>query len=691
MYEFIVATAVFVLLAIVVLACLQKNNLQDKPCRLVVYPGLLLLAFFYFHNSDWFDSEGAVRLHEHDFYHYYFGAKYYPELGHNELYHCTWVAFEELRAENKVVPEISLVRSLAQPERIRYRHELAEIKAGCMGLFERDRWLAFRDDLLVYLGVTGPEGWQDILTDLGNNSPPSWNLLATLPLSVLPLTPGSMVVFNMLDLVVWLILIPWLIHRYYGEKVMVLYLLAYFANPLAMLAWNGGSYFRSPWLLTLVWGIAALHRQRFVSAGILLGLSTGFRVFPLFFAAGAMVSLVRRYHEDRMRLFRFLLAFMLTLISIFLLSLMVFGIAAWVEFFEVVSHRLNPLSSNAVSFLKMVTLYNVSVVPADPTLAQFHDWLRLTRYDYTQYSGYAWLVKSVLILSVLYIGYRSKADAAALIVGVTSVYLLLSPFTYYYSFLALVPVVAFSWPSARLWILVNFLLALVVLRLWSVPMQVELLQDSSYFSSSYHASIILLIMLVVQAIILLPVVQASGKRALAAEKESVNAHGAGGDSINPARVGSGILLGLLLLTLYVYRPQPAGHQDYRELQDFVLASAGGNPVVLRKQATGSWHGSDFLEVRMKKGDWLEIDLDVASGKPGDLMVYHTLGDIYSGFAASISGRNISIQPPSNTSIMAPSILLMRHVVIGPGDRLLLKPLGDKPVNVLAIDGIGIAE
>ncbi len=44
---------------------------------------VLVSALSYF--DDWRGQPPAAWLHEHDFFHYYFGAKYFPELGHMRL------------------------------------------------------------------------------------------------------------------------------------------------------------------------------------------------------------------------------------------------------------------------------------------------------------------------------------------------------------------------------------------------------------------------------------------------------------------------------------------------------------------------------------------------------------------------------------------------------------------------------
>src|SRR5207248_2201161 len=140
-----------------------------------------------------------------DQYHYYMGAKYFPELGYTNLYKCAVTAEDELGKEH-----IEFDRVAGQAERpgedIDFRGEMRDAdkkvrdlgaeyadEAGgenllvpvrhilehpeqCKNLFSPARWEKYKRDVEFYRVVSGKQYWTDMQTDHGFNPPPVWTI-----------------------------------------------------------------------------------------------------------------------------------------------------------------------------------------------------------------------------------------------------------------------------------------------------------------------------------------------------------------------------------------------------------------------------------------------------------------------------------------------------------------------------------
>ncbi len=108
-------------------------------------------------------------INTHDVYHYYFGAKYSPELRYMGLYDCTFQALKEIGPKKKF-KRIPSVRSMRSYKRIP-RRKMGRRAKRCKKKFSASRWAEFKSDLRIF-DRTFKAHWRTNLTDKGYNATP---------------------------------------------------------------------------------------------------------------------------------------------------------------------------------------------------------------------------------------------------------------------------------------------------------------------------------------------------------------------------------------------------------------------------------------------------------------------------------------------------------------------------------------
>jgi len=80
---------------------IAKNTRAYKINTFFLIVTALLSVFAYTNFGDFHDYGifGHHTYHYSEMYHYFIGGKYYQELGYQNLYNCTYVAFQELAQE----------------------------------------------------------------------------------------------------------------------------------------------------------------------------------------------------------------------------------------------------------------------------------------------------------------------------------------------------------------------------------------------------------------------------------------------------------------------------------------------------------------------------------------------------------------------------------------------------------------
>ena len=275
----------------------------------------------------------GTYLNEWDFYHYYVGTKYAPELGYAGLYGATLAADEEsgLRYKN---PQ-GEIRDLASA-RLRKVEEVAAEAPLYKARFSEARWREFVADIAWFKMQLPEERWSLILADHGYNGTPTWSFavgtLLTQRLSVR--VPWQRWIMLLLDPLL-LLGTALVVGRTFGLRVALLFVT--FVGTHYLFSWGHlkGALLRTDFAMASVLAVCFVKRERYKLAGVLLGWAILSRVFPAFFLVGPAVllaeKLVRRRSLDR-RLLGMLLASTATVAALVLASAAYFGgTAIWHE------------------------------------------------------------------------------------------------------------------------------------------------------------------------------------------------------------------------------------------------------------------------------------------------------------------------------------------------------------------------
>lgn len=237
-----------------------------------------LFAAISHYNFGRFHRDGAF-LHYHEFYHYYMGSKYIPELGHDGLYAATHRALVE--NDDSLAGSIPLVKNLRSYER-EGQAVSWERSASVARVFSERRWQEFREDVRFFQARIPANWWQFVLIDHGFNATPFWTMVASSLSTHLPLHDGSLYALAALDLL--LIAAMLLLVRYaFGTKTCLLLAIFVFANFFGVFDITGGAFLRQLWLAALIGFVCFFKKGRLVLAGLCLAVAALDRVFPLLF------------------------------------------------------------------------------------------------------------------------------------------------------------------------------------------------------------------------------------------------------------------------------------------------------------------------------------------------------------------------------------------------------------------------
>ena len=226
-------------------------------------------------------------VHVWDTYHYFVGAKYFPELGYTGLYEATLAAE---RAAGLLPPGARVpIRDLATNAIVTASADeaLAAWPARLGG-----RWEAFVTDVLWFRTRTTPEQFRRILLDHGYNATPAWGIAGgLLARAAGTATDGSILALALLDPL--LLLAAWrLVGRALGWRTACVALVFWGTNFPGRFWWTGGSFLRMDWLALSMAGVALLKLGRPRLAGAALATATLLRLFPgaILLALGATAA-----------------------------------------------------------------------------------------------------------------------------------------------------------------------------------------------------------------------------------------------------------------------------------------------------------------------------------------------------------------------------------------------------------------
>ncbi len=309
-------------------------------------------------------------VHEYDMRVYHPFAKYFEELQYDGVYDATVLAFAEDREGGSLERLASIqVRSLRDHRTFPVSAITSEIRST-RARFTDARWNDFKQDLHYFEDVMGPE-FMTTITDHGANATPVWVFFARLLFNHSTASEGLLFAAGLIDGALF-ILVAVALWWAYGLLPMLLAMTVFGATDVYMFGsdWAGATL-RHDWLALLGFGAAALKKERWTAAGVVLGLAAMIRAFPGAALAGvampaawavaeawrrerAMPSwkAVVKEHADAVRV---LVSAGATMVGSFLLTGFLYGFRSWANWWHKVTLLNREESVNEVS-LRALTI-----------------------------------------------------------------------------------------------------------------------------------------------------------------------------------------------------------------------------------------------------------------------------------------------------------------------------------------------
>jgi len=377
-------------------------------------------------------------FNEYEFYHYYIGAKYAPEIGYAGLYEASIIADNE----TKLLYSAPTVRQLATGRYVAVAAVLKrekEIKAP----FSRERWAEFVKDIQFFKRNLGASRWSRILRDKGYNATPVWGLTGGL-LSNAVNTDNLRGMHALALLDPGLILLALLASCWaFGHRAGLLAAAFFGINFLTMQSPTmKAAYLRTDWIMLTILGAAFVKKGWYKTAGGLMAYAGLARIFPIIFAFGmgarGIVELVRTRRMP-WKHFQFFAAFAVTgglLVGASVLY--AGGLHQWREFFDKIGYHNNDISTWRVGF-RYLFLGTFDLVPRGV------DWwtykAQLQEFQ-AQWIHVWWGIQAVVLLVSGYLT-RYLEDAESIVYSFVPVFFLVAP-THYYYMMLVIPALFFA-------------------------------------------------------------------------------------------------------------------------------------------------------------------------------------------------------------------------------------------------------
>ena len=394
-------------------------------------------------------------MHWHEMYHYYLGAKYFPELGYNGLYEAVVLADAQSAHPVRTTNEI---RSLREPTRpISVNEALQRAQAEFRPRFTDARWEEFGRDLEQFKSFALP-GWLDTgLFDAGYNPPPSWAVIGYTVANLVPIDQAAAWFdgrpsWYQMEFLPWfdvllLAIIAAMIWRTFGFPVFTAFLLLFATSQVASYGWISGSFFRYTWFFGLAGGLCLLARHRWFLAGVFMGLAAVDRIFPIVFLAGAALPLFIGWikQRDQWRPFvKFVLGAMLMIYLMVAISLALFGWEMWQAFFQKIALHKEMFFVHHIGYRRIAVF--ADWVPGQnfwwgDGLRRFAVWNAKLVDSWHQQEQRHLPFMAILVVSAFIAAWRIKPEEAALLFGGVVLFLFAIPANYYYIYFPLVAVV----------------------------------------------------------------------------------------------------------------------------------------------------------------------------------------------------------------------------------------------------------
>jgi hypothetical protein len=319
-----------------------------------------------FHNH----AEGRPEfVHTYDMRVYQPFARHFKELQYDGVYNASVLAFaEDQRGGSLESLARQEVRSL-RDHRVRHVDELGDELKELRRRFTDANWAELKKDMKYFEDVMGPE-FLGTLTDHGANATPVWVFFARLLIGHAPASEGLLTMAGLADGAL-LLLTAVALWRTFGLMPMLLAMTVFGANDLYMFGTNWtGATLRHDWLALLGLGAAALKKERWALAGVLLALSAMIRAFPVAALVGVAIPplwwFAERWRIDRKMphyktilaeqgpAVRVLVAAAACIVGMVLLTSLLYGFSSWINWWAKVTLLNRDVGVNEISLRALV-------------------------------------------------------------------------------------------------------------------------------------------------------------------------------------------------------------------------------------------------------------------------------------------------------------------------------------------------
>jgi hypothetical protein len=428
----------------------------------------VVAIFLYFHA---FKFGYPKYWHRWDQYHYYIGAKYFPEIGYDGLYKCTAIAQHELgvvtwedpphpndpkskprarRLDMKAEIEASTktIRNLSGDNLLMKVDDLIAHPEQCRDRFSPARWEQYKRDIKFFRIVSDKKYWEDMQRDHGYNPPPVWTLAGYLVANLHDAEVWFMQALAMID-IAYLFGVFAALWWAFGWRVAAVGAIFWGTQASAPFYWTGGAFLRQDWLFFLVLSACLARKRWFALAGASMVYAGLLRIFPGLPVIGWLVvcgAYVWRHKRFRPEHLRTIMGGCIAAAVLIGGSLAVVGTDSYQKFFHhtIRVHDQTPLTNHMG--LRVLVGHNVGsgkesgrmkytkdVSLTDP----FERWkaMRLERYE--TYKPVAYAIIAATFAFFVYVVRRVRSLWIAQCLAQIWVILLSQLTCYYYSFMIL--------------------------------------------------------------------------------------------------------------------------------------------------------------------------------------------------------------------------------------------------------------
>lgn len=235
-------------------------------------------------------------VHVWDTYHYYVGAKYFPELGYERMYDCAAV----VDAENGRLAEVQrrnhtdLRTNLITPT----RDVIENADQICKQYFTPERWAQYTRDINSIRSMVNENRWKEIHVDHGYNATPVWTLAGQYFANLRPATTDGLIHVNLLD-PIYIFLTMLMIWWAFGARGFALAGIVLGCNFPNRYYWTGGAFLRHDWLFYLVASVCLLKKDKPFLGGLSFSYTVLLRLFPGLAAIGPALAAVEYFRRNK--------------------------------------------------------------------------------------------------------------------------------------------------------------------------------------------------------------------------------------------------------------------------------------------------------------------------------------------------------------------------------------------------------